>query len=246
MSMTDKIHETLEIIKGTDIYGCITGSCMLDADFDTWDSEPDIDIFVYSETAMIHAMITLEHLGFVPGGKDKKPAGETLKRNWLIESGIQRNVSLSTIMYEKDGVYLNVTYKKNCTSVIDVISGFDMSIIMIGYDIPTHYLLDLRCQDNNDPMIATPNKLKRQMYNHPSRFTVWRALHQWDRVPKYYGRGYDTRPMAKFYLDIIDEVLEAGAAFGTEKDMESFNEMEPGFIEVYEKITKWYDEHKED
>lgn len=246
-TLCSKIHKTIEDLKATDIDGCITGSCLLDTNFDIWTQVPDIDLFVYSDTSMIYAMCQLENMGFKPGGKDKKESGEKLKRQWLIETGVKGNVGLSTIMYEKDGVNVNISLKKNCTSVIDVLSSFDMTIIMKGYEISTGLMLDLRdTGEHHDLNIADPNKLKKHLYNHPSRFTVDRALRQWNRVIKYYERGFDTRPMAKFYLDSINAVLEAGAEFGTQKDLDSFNSMEPGFIEMKERITKWLEEHKED
>lgn len=244
--MTEAIDSAIAELKESGINGCITGSCLLDEDFDTWDEAPDIDLFVYSEPSMIHAICTLEHMGYVPGGKDKKKAGEELKRKWLIETGLNRNMGLSTIMYEKDGVYVNVTMKRNNNSVVEVLANFDMSIVMKGYDIPTGFMCDLRTQDGGDVKVATPNKLKRALYDHPSRFDVWRALRQWNRVVKYYNRGFDTRPMARFYLDRIDEVLEAGAVFGSDKDVESFEEMAPEFREMKDTITKWLEEHEED
>lgn len=247
MSLSSKIHDAIEEIKTTDIDGCITGSCMLDMDFDSWMSVPDIDIFVYSDTSMVYALCKLEAMGFVPGGKDKKAAGEELKRSWLIEDGVKSNAALSTIMYQRDGVNVNVSLKKNCNSVIEVLASFDMTIIMKGYEISTGVMLDLTdTGEHGDSMIADPNRLKRQLYNHPSRFKVDRALRQWERVLKYWDRGFDTRPMARFYLDLIDQVLAAGAQFQTERDIASFNEMEPGFIKQRETIAKWLEEHKED
>lgn len=246
MSIKKKISETIEKIKATDINGCITGSCMLDVDFDAWDTPPDIDIFVYSETSMVHAMLTIEGLGFKPGGKGKTIAGEETKRQWIIDTGVNKNAGLSTVMYKKDGVYINITLKKYCNSVIDVISTFDMSIIMIGYDIRNNVICDLREANGNTYKVAKPNPFKFNLNDHPSRFEVWRCLRQWDRVIKYYGRGYDTRPMAEYYLKCIDDVLEAGAIFQTERDITSFEEMEPGFTSMRKTISEWLDEHKED
>lgn len=243
--ITEKIKATIDELKQTDILGCITGSCLLDEDFDAWDTAPDIDIFVYGEPAMIHAIMTLEHMGFAPGGKDKSTAGEMIKRQWLIESGVQKNKALSTIMYQRDDVNVNVTVKRHNRSVVEVLANFDMTIVMRGFDIPTQYDCDLREQDGNDKMVAVPNKLKRSMYDHPSRFEVWRCLRQWNRVIKYWGRGFDTRPMARFYLKCIDDVLEAGAAFGTDKDVASFEEMAPEFKEMREIIVKWLEENEE-
>lgn len=246
MSITADIKQAIGELMLSNINGCITGSCMLDEDFDSWDQAPDIDVFTYSENSMIHAMCVLESMGYKPGGKDKTEAGETLKRKWLLEDGIQKSAPLSTIMYHKGDVCVNVTTKRNNHSVVEVLANFDMSIIMKGYDIPTGYLCDLRSQDGNDPMVAVPNKLKRSLYDHPSRFEVWRALRQWNRVIKYWSRGFDTRPMAEFYLDCIDKTLEAGAVFGTDKDIQSFEEMAPEFREMRDVIAKWLKEHEED
>ena len=53
------IKAWVEILKTSGIDGCITGSCMLDADFDAWDSKPDVDLFVYSDRYMIWAIAKL-------------------------------------------------------------------------------------------------------------------------------------------------------------------------------------------
>lgn len=246
MSLNQDIKDTIEKLKATDINGCITGSCLLDVDFDEWQEHPDIDVFVYSEPALVEAIMILEGWGFEPGGKDKTPAGERLKRRWIMETGVNRKQPLSTIMYTKDGVDVNITVKGRCESVLDVIGTFDMSIVMIGYDIQTDCLCDLRTQNGCDPKVAEPNKFRRHLYNHPSRFEVQRAMRQWNRVLKYWARGYDTRPMARFYLEKIDGVLEAGAIFGTDKDVASFEEMQPEFREMKTTIEAWLAEHEED
>lgn len=247
-SLKAQIEEVIENILLSGVDGCITGSCLLDDDFDMWDTAPDIDVFAYSEASFIHMICELDNIGYVPGGKDKKASGEKMKRHWILTTGVNSKAPLSTIMYEdpKTGLSINVTYKKNCDSLVEVLSSFDMSIIMKGIDISTRFMLDLTTSQGSDAKTAVPNKLKRHLYNHPSRFEVQRCLRQWDRVVKYYNRGYDTRPMAKFYLDIIHQVLEAGAAFGTEKDIISFEEMMPEFLEMDEIITSWLIEHEDD
>lgn len=245
-ALTEEIKSAIEEIKETDILGCITGSCLLDEDFDMWDTAPDIDVFIYGEPAMIHAMMTLENMGFEPGGKDKTTAGEELKRQWLIETGVQKNRQLSTIMYQRGAVNVNLTVKKHNRSVVEVLANFDMTIVMRGFDIPTKYDCDLRTQDGNDTHVAMPNKLKRSLYDHPSRFEVYRCLRQWNRVLKYWDRGFDTRPMARFYLDRIDDVLEAGAIFDTPNDRASFADMAPEFTEMRDIIVQWLEAHDED
>lgn len=248
MSVNDDVNDIIDKIMSTDIDGCITGSCLLDDDFDLWDSVPDVDMFVYSEAAMIHAICALDNAGLVPGGKDKNHKGEEVKRKWILETGVNRKSPVCTIMYQDTAskVAVNVTYKRNCNSLIEVLASFDMSIIMKGIDITTGYKLDLTETMGSDKRTAVPNKLKRHLYNHPSRFDVDRCLRQWNRVIKYYGRGYDTRPMAKFYLGLIDEVLEEGPLFGTENDVISFEQFKDGFIEMKETIDNWLKAHEDD
>ena len=54
MTLTEKINDTIKLLKNTDIHGCITGSCMLDMDFDSWTETPDIDVFTYTENKELY------------------------------------------------------------------------------------------------------------------------------------------------------------------------------------------------
>lgn len=246
MSLTKELNKAIDELKETDIYGCITGSCLLEEDFDTWESIPDIDIFVYSRTAMMHAIMVIENLGYEPGGKGKPVAGEKIKKRWLIEDINNHNGFLNTIMYHRNDILVNITYKNGCTDVTDVLSTFDMSIIMKGYDISKGLYCDMRTLCSTDTKVAMPNYLNRNINDHPSRFNLNRLLRQWDRVIKYYNRGFDTRPMAKYYLDCINVVIDTGAAFETENDKISFTDMEPRFLDYKAKISAWIKEHEED
>lgn len=242
----------LNKIKELPIYGCITGSCMLGdrVNFNAWDERPDIDIFIYSESAMLEAVTLLEMDGYTLGGKGKNPAGEELKRQWIRETGVRGNFGLSTLMLEKKveghDVYVNVTWKKDCKTVAEVICSYDMSIVMKGFDIPHQMVMDLTNMDGRNPQIAVPNYLSNNIEEHPSRFTLNRALRQWDRIIKYYQRGFDTRPMAQYYLDKINEVLAAGAIFGSEAEAASIEKYFPGFVEMKGKIETWMEEHCDD
>lgn len=250
MTLTQDIRDTIELIKQTDINGCITGSSMLDADFDTWDSAPDIDVFVYTEPQLQYAanLLMFKH-GFEP-----LSPGEEWKLNRVQNKGSQKNSYLSTVKLKRGDVVVNITYKQWKNNIFSVLSSFDMSIIMIGYDIRKKVMLDLRCGWENmvpeDPdgrwspstSIAYPNPLRDQdadMYG----VEMW--VRQFDRCIKYWGRGYDTRPMAIFYIKLINGVIAKGQLFNSDKSSEVYQ----GFVTTYEplrdKMVAWL-EDKED
>lgn len=245
MSITKRIHETIELLKSTDINGCITGSSMIpDADFDYWDEKPDIDVFVYTEPQLQYAanLLMFKH------GFENLSKGEAWKYNRIINRGSQKNAYLSTIKLVKDDVVVNITYKKYKNNVFSVLSSFDMSIIMIGYDIRKHVMLDLRCgwdgmvpedPDNrwsHDTKVAMPNPLRDQdvdMYG----AEMW--VRQFDRAIKYWNRGFDTRPMARFYIKLITRVIDDGQLFNTDKSHENYQEFVTTYEPLKEKMVQW-------
>lgn len=244
MNLTKQIKDTIEILKNTDINGCITGSSMLDADFNTWDSAPDIDVFVYTEPQLQYAAnLLMFKYGFEPLSE-----GEKWKLNRVQNKGSQKNSYLSTVKLKRDDVVVNLTYKTYKNNMFSVLSSFDMSIIMIGFDIKKKILLDLRVGWTNmvreDPEnrwspdidVAVPNPLRDQdvdMYG----AEMW--VRQFDRVIKYWNRGFDTRPMARFYIKLIDDVIAKGQLFQTDKSEAVYQ----GFITTYEplreKMVQW-------
>ena len=245
------IKDTIELLKNTDIYGCITGSSMLpDVNFDEWDSIPDIDLFVYYEPQLVDAMGLLMYKhGFEMCG-----AGEEWKRERARTRGGNKKDFLQTVKLRKGNVIVNITYKYGKTKLTDVLSSFDMSIIMIGYDIRKHVTLDLRKawpgmvpadeeeRWSHDVKVAVPNPLRDQdvdMYG----AEMW--VRQFDRVIKYWNRGFDTRPMADFYIDLIDGVIEKGQLFATDRSSAAYKD----FVETYEplrdKMVQWLND-KED
>ena len=129
-----------------------------------------------------------------------------------------------------------------------------MSIIMIGYDIKHRFGQDFRTgasagvyddRDHlwsDDPRVAVPNPLRDQdvdMYG----TEMW--VRQFDRVIKYWNRGFDTRKMAEFYIELIDGVIATGKLFQSEKADAAYN----GFVTTYEplrdKMKAWLDDKKE-
>lgn len=247
----DKMREAIELVKTMPIDGCITGSCLLDDfDPDEWGCKPDIDVFVFSETELMHAIdLALYALKMEPGmGTPRSKKQEEWKLNRLRMSGLNYKIGITTYKFYADGIMLNITFKQRkvrgrwvpITSTAQVLESFDMSIVMQGYDIKRHVLYDMRV---GDPKVAVPNPLR----DHDCvMWTVAKWIRQFDRVVKYYGRGYDTRPMARFYLKMIDECIEAGCLFDSTESKEMFAEYSKEFVEKRNDIEAWLKEHEDD
>lgn len=236
--LTKKVKEFIDKLLTTDIDGCITGSCLLDDNFDEWVSAPDIDIFTYSIAAQIHAIDVLEYVyGFKPGKYDSsKNQLEQWKVKMLRTRDHKKDMPLSTVSMYRDGLTVNVSYRKDQKKLIDVISVFDMTIIMKGIDIHTGYTLDLT---GDNKRIATPNPLRNQ---DPTMFNAEHWVRQFDRVIKYWNRGYDTRPMAQFYINMISTVLDEGDQYTTDKSKEMYEEFVTTYSSIKDTIQEWLDE----
>lgn len=248
-----KVAKAIEVVKAMPINGCITGSCWLPGfDPDAWGSTPDIDIFVYSEKDLIRAITIAEHtLKMKPGkGSDRTEQQERWKIDRLFKSGLSYKIGITTYTFYADGIMLNFTFKQSkiqgrwipLVNAASVLMSFDMSIVMQAYDIKSRVMFDLRPSDV--PVnVAIPNPLR----DHDCvMWTVAKWVRQFDRVVKYYNRGYDTRPMAQFYLDMIDQCIEAGCLFDSEESNDAFLTFAKEFTDKRTAIADWLDEHKED
>ena len=250
-SLKAKVVAAIELVKTLPIDGCITGSCLLpNFDPEGWGTTPDIDVFVFGENELVSAIEIARHgLGMIPGkGTERTRKQEEWKLNRLKQVGLNYKLGITTYTFYCDGVMLNLTFKQRkfhgrWIPILDtpgVLQSFDMSIVMQGYDIKHHVLYDMR---TGDPNVATPNPLR----DHDCvMWTVAKWVRQFDRVVKYYNRGFDTRPMAKFYLDMIDECIEAGCLFDSEESKEAFESFSNEFLEKRATIADWYEAHRED
>lgn len=161
MSFIEDFNKAIEDIKASDINGCITGSCMCEADFETWTVKPDIDVFTYGETYFLLAIKDLQAIGFQFGvdGTERSRVQEAMKFGWSA-AGKKNNgfdTKLSTVKMVRDGIIANVSYRKGNSDIFDVVTSFDMSIVMRGYDIPGQFYVDLRTQWTDDTKKAVPN-----------------------------------------------------------------------------------------
>lgn len=252
-TVKDKINQVIEVVKTMPIRGCITGSCFLPGfDPDVWGSMPDVDVFVYSEADLVRACTIAEYtLGMKPGtGSDRSEKQERWKLGRLFKSGLNYKLGITTYKFYSDGVVLNFTYKMTkehgrwapITDAPGVLRSFDMSIVLQAYDIESHIMYDLR-PDNVPVTTAIPNPMR----DHDCvMWTVSKWVRQFDRVVKYYSRGFDTRPMAEFYLKMIDECIDAGCLFDSDESHEAFDQFSEEFIAKRAVIADWLEDHKED
>lgn len=249
----NKIERAIEVAKHLPINGCITGSIWLPGFDPAWTDVPDIDIFVYSENDLRKAINYADWvLKMTPGtgSGERSEMQESWKLSRLDKSGLNYKIGITTYKFYCDGIIFNFTFKMKkqfgrwvpLTCIQDVLSSFDMSIVMQGYDIKTKVFFDLR-PDNVPVTTAIPNPLRDQ---DTMLWTVAKWIRQFDRVVKYYRRGYDTRPMARFYLEEIDACIEAGCLFDSEDSINTFDSFSKEFLEKRMIIADWLDAHEED
>ena len=250
-TLREKVAATIELVKTLPIDGCITGSCLLPGfDPDGWGTTPDVDVFVFGENELVSAIDLARYaLKMTPGsGDEKSRKQEEWKLDRLKKAGLNYKIGITTYKFYCDGVILNFTYKQRkfhgrWVPILDtpgVLQSFDMSIVMQGYDIRHHVMYDMRV---GSPYVAIPNPLR----DHDCvMWTVAKWVRQFDRVVKYWNRGFDTRPMAKFYLDMIDGCIEAGCLFDSDESQEAFETFAKEFLEKRATIAEWYEQHKED
>lgn len=251
LSTREKIDTAIDVIKSSPIDGCITGSCWLpDFDPDGWGTKPDVDIFVFGEDELVRSVnFAMYALKMTPGkGTFRSKMQEEWKLERLMKNGLNYKIGITTYTFYYDGIMLNFTFKQKrykgkwypILSTPDVLSSFDMSIVMQGYDIQSHVFYDMRV---GDPKVAIANPLR----DHDCvMWTVAKWVRQFDRVVKYYQRGYDTRPVAQFYIDMIDKCIAAGCLFDSEESQTAFETFSNEFVEKRACISEWLEQHEED
>lgn len=254
MSLSDQIREMTERLKATDINGCIVGSSLTGREMESWSITPDIDIFTYSPYSMVHALDVCEYqLGLKPGGDSiTTDKGEKWKVDKCRIDG-RGNRDLATCKFTDGDVTVNISNRRYERSAMDVIGRFDMSIVLVAYDIQSKTTLDMRevmAKSDVAEIIGFKGGDRNVAIPNPFRGfdgTTWNAskwLRQWDRVIKYWDRGFDTRPMARFYLNMIDEVVEGGTLFKTDASKAAYEEFCKEFADLKVTIENWIKENE--
>ena len=64
-------------------------------------------------------------------------------------------------------------------------------------------------------------------------------IRQFSRCIKYWERGFDTRPMAEFYIRLIDQVIEDGQLFATKTSEERYQDFVDEFEPLKQKMIEW-------
>lgn len=250
MSSKTTINNIIEELKASPIDGCITGSCLLEVDFSTWEEEPDVDIFTFNEAKYVQAVQWLLDHGYTFGNmKDKTKSADIEVWKWqqFLDRGPDKKWDVTTIYLAKQGVSCNVSLKYGRDAnghryVIDkasqIIESFDMNLTMIAYDIKHKKTIDLREVCGQNKYVGYPNPLRSWDVT-PWKLKMW--LRQWNRVIKYWNRGFDTRPMAEFYRDKLKEVLAMPDLFGTDNDEEksAWELATEGLPEMLASIEEW-------
>jgi hypothetical protein len=100
---------------------------------------------------------------------------------------------------------VNLTWFKDAGDVVSTVKRFDMDYLMVGLDLHTRQFIDLRGKDHR---VAQVNRLNAKFDIDDVDVMFW--LRQFDRIPKGYARGVDTRPVARTYLTWLKETMDRG------------------------------------
>lgn len=217
----DRVSKSIDDLLAMQLDGCIAGSCLLGDDFSTWESEPDVDFFAYSEISWVYAVTSvLAQPRYIPGTK---------KDAWKLDRISQgrsnaRGKFITQTIYLKDtetDIYINISYKPGASNVLDVLSRFDMVSIMIGICCRTQVKVDLRGAFMQP---KTPTPIDHAGDANPIR--LWYMAEGWDeetwsrelsRIKKYSDRGYNMENMAISMIKVAAKVLDKGEVIGSDK-----------------------------
>jgi len=234
--MEKQMENAIAFLKEQDINGCITGSCMLQ-----YFEGADVDVFTYDEAAFTKLLFTLYHnkmfLLIDPIEKWKfKDWTETTYKASL------KKLGLITIKFKYNmSIDVNIIFKERNHTIFDVLSNFDLDIIAKGYDLKSKKVLDL-CE-NREHKVATWNKWNKQFYN-PNIWAISRILRQFERVIKYYKRGYNTDDVVIKYKEILTEMLEYENIFNSTKMDEKVMSVKTNSVILLKIFDKWLATHE--
>lgn len=166
----------------------------------SWENETDLDLFAYSPQSQASIIQAFMSDGWEPENAIEKFKAERI-RFW--EPG---KYNLQTVKLVKDGYpELNISWRKGCEDCLDVIKVFDMDYLMVSMDVNKRVFADLRPENKR---VAQVNKLNPHFDPYNAEPGYW--YRQFERCPKGWSRGIDTRPVARQYLEWIKKSLELG------------------------------------
>ena len=229
--MKEQISNVIDFLKGTDVAGCITGSCLLG-----YFEGQDVDVFLYNEGAfnkllyclyynpMFLIIEPLEQWKFDEYTERKQ---STIDKFGLISIKFKYNMSID----------VNIILKKGQHNIFDVLSAFDLDIIADGIDIKTQKRLSLRESSGNT---ATWNRWNTAYYTN-NEWDVKRILRQFERCIKYHKRGYDTSDVVSKYISIVENIIAKEKVFVTERGSEYYDKIQEEMKLALKVLNTWKD-----
>ena len=205
----EKVEEILAIVpQGTK--ACYTGQSILAycpeptfswEEINQWENQTDIDIFVYSHTSHATVVQAFISAGFLPDNPIEEFKADRI-RFWEPN----KKFNLQTVkLVKEDYPVVNISWRQDVQSSHDCILNFDMDYLMVAMDLRTKIFADLRGENH---MVAHVNPYNPRFDPIDTEPSYW--YRQFERVPKGYSRGIDTRPVARQYVKWINNTLALG------------------------------------
>jgi hypothetical protein len=166
---------------------------------------------------------------------------------WKFETYINSPFNKKPFVFTVKFVYntcidVNIILKKDCNSIFQVLSSFDLDIVCKGYDLETKQYLDLTA-GSAVTKIGSWNKWNTSYYN-SSLWEISRLLRQITRLVKYYKRGYNTDPLCNKYIELIDEMLAYQDIFSSNNFSENLKIKKENTKIVKRICQKWLETHE--
>lgn len=179
----------------------------------TWENETDMDLFAYSPQSQATLIQAFMSDGWKPENSIEKFKADRV-RFW--DPG---KFNLQTVKLIKDGYpELNISWRKGSEDCLDVIKVFDMDYLMVSMDVSKRVFADLRPVNKR---VAHVNKLNPHFNPYDAEPSYW--YRQFERCPKGWSRGIDTRPVAQQYIEWIETSLKIGDKGAASKTREYKN-----------------------
>ena len=170
-------------------------------EINSWEDETDVDIFAYNQQTQASLVQLFISNGWTPANEIEEFKANRI-RFWQANS----KFSLQTVKLVKpDYPILNISWRKNQESAMDIITGFDMDYLMVALDLSTRVYSDLRPENKH---IAHVNPYNARFDPDSVDSAYW--YRQFERCPKAWSRGIDSRPVAEQYARWIESTLEKG------------------------------------
>lgn len=239
--MKQQINNLITYIKTLPIRGCVTGSSLLN---EHWEGM-DVDVFCYDKSSFIELFYTLRLNNPMFTMIDQKEVWKRKKFQRDVDSYIKKSGIVTIKFLYNTCIPINIVLKRNADNIFSVLASFDMDIIAKGFDITVGKELDLTYGSSIN-RVASPNRWNTSFLEDNYSVDIWepsRILRQLGRVVKYWERGYNTDPMTKKYIEIIDKTLSMENIFDSPTYGEQLDTVQNNFRLAKQICLKWLEVH---